>query len=115
MKAQFSISGSFNVAGALRATGKTKKAALHAGGEYLLAEANKDVPYDVGDLEGSGTVQSNEEMAVVSYSAPYAVRLHEHPEYRFEGGRKGKWLEDTLNARHKQIQAVMAAKMKGGF
>jgi hypothetical protein len=115
MKANFSISGSFNVVGAVRASRKTKKAALQAGGEYLLSEANKDVPYDVGELEGSGTVQSNDETAVVSYASPYAVRLHEHPEYNFQGGRKGKWLEDALNARHKQIQAIMAAKVKGGF
>jgi len=30
----------------------------------------------------------------VSYDTPYAARLHEHPEYNFQNGRQGKYLEE---------------------
>jgi hypothetical protein len=33
----------------------------------------------------------------VSYDEPYAVPLHEHPEFEFQGEGEGKWLEKALN------------------
>lgn len=32
----------------------------------------------------------------ISHNTPYAHRLHEHPEYKFQKGRKGKYLTDPL-------------------
>ena len=70
--------------------------------DLLLEVSQKEVPHDTGTLQNSGHVEqasSNKLEAVVGYggmSAPYASRLHEHPEYNFQGGRKGKYLEDPL-------------------
>lgn len=73
--------------------------ALLEAGEALLAQANEIVPLDTGALKGSGEVSVDERklQAAVSYDTPYAVRLHEHPDYRFQRGRCGKWLEKTMN------------------
>jgi hypothetical protein len=67
--------------------------ALH----YLLGEANKIVPLDESTLQSSGavSVDNRQMVGVVSYDTPYAARLHEHPEYNFQRGREGKWLEKT--------------------
>jgi hypothetical protein len=67
--------------------------ALH----YLLGESNKIVPLDESTLQSSGavSVDRGSMKGVVSYDTPYAARLHEHPEYKFQRGREGKWLEKT--------------------
>jgi hypothetical protein len=85
---------------------------LLEGAEYLLEEADRDVPHDTGALQDTGeTSLSPEEMkATVSYDTPYAMRLHEHPGYHFQNGRKGKWLEDAFkNYGAKAFQHVAAA------
>ena len=66
--------------------------------EALLTEANKTVPHDIGDLEKSGDtdIDRTKLIAHVFYDTPYARRLHEHPEYNFNKGRRGKWLELTV-------------------
>jgi hypothetical protein len=71
---------------------------LFAAAEAILTKANDDVPHDQGHLMRSGHVSTNEASleAAVSYNTPYAARLHEHPEYNFQDGRKGKWLEDVV-------------------
>lgn len=78
----------------------TKKAMADAT-EYILQEANKIVPHDEGTLERSGSVDVEETSKGVSgsvfYDTPYAARLHEHPEYNFQNGREGKYLEKTIN------------------
>lgn len=42
---------------------------------------------------GPATFISN---GLISHNTPYAHRLHEHPEYRFQKGRKGKYLTDPI-------------------
>lgn len=71
--------------------------------DMLLSLSQKEVPHDVGTLQNSGHVEYAKDLdepeAIVGYggmSAPYASRLHEHPEYTFQNGRKGKFLEDPL-------------------
>jgi hypothetical protein len=83
---------------------KSVKQALLKTGEHLLQAANEDVPHDEGTLMRSGAVtvtreSGNTAEVAVSYDTPYAARLHEHPEYDFQQGRKGKWLEDTFKSR----------------
>lgn len=72
-------------------------AGLLEAAEALLEEANRTVPFDTGALMRSGESSLDREKLVsaVSYDTPYAVRLHEHPEYRFRRGRRGKWLEQA--------------------
>lgn len=57
-----------------------------------------EVPLDTGMLLTSGSVQpgSDANEKIVGYNKVYAARLHEHPEYRFKNGRKGKYLEDPI-------------------
>jgi len=78
------------------------KFALEECGGDLLKEATKIVPLDKGTLQDSGKVSavkkvsSNEMEISVGYNTPYAARLHEHPEYKFQQGRQGKYLETPL-------------------
>lgn len=77
--------------------------------EYLLDESNKIVPHDKGDLQASGqvSIDPNKLIGSVSYNTPYAIRLHEHPEYKFQKGRQGKWLEKTFKAKKSKVQQYM--------
>lgn len=87
---------------------------LSDGADYLLDEANKDVPHDEGILQASGTVDVDDKRleASVSYDTPYARRLHEHPEYRFHKGRSGKWLENALNNNSSKIRDWIAKSIE---
>lgn len=72
---------------------------LDAGNE-LMRLSQLEVPHDEGTLQNSGTVETDNlgingmKSVIVGYHTPYAARLHEHPEYHFREGRKGKYLED---------------------
>jgi len=73
----------------------SKKSLLDIGNE-ILRLSEKEVPHDKGLLQSSNVaVQGNDEV-VVGYNKKYAARLHEHPEYNFQKGRKGKYLEDPI-------------------
>lgn len=61
-----------------------------------LRLSNFEVPHDLGLLQNSGKVEPRNDGALVGYNKVYAARLHEHPEYNFQKGRKGKYLEDPL-------------------
>lgn len=66
--------------------------------KILQLSANSPfVPHDKGTLAGTGSVQ---ETGIgsrrVGFNTPYAARLHEHPEYRFQKGRQGKFLERPI-------------------
>lgn len=65
-------------------------------GYEVLRLSQVEVPHDKGMLQNSGTVEQIDDVVIVGYHEPYAARLHEHPEYRFRGGRKGKYLEDPI-------------------
>lgn len=62
----------------------------------VLRISQFQVPHDIGTLQNSGFVQDGNDEALVGYNTKYAARLHEHPEYRFRNGRKGKYLEDPI-------------------
>lgn len=87
-------------------------AGLTLGGEALLTLANRTVPHDEGVLEGSGSVAVSGLEGAVGYDTPYAERLHEHPEYDFQGGRRGKWLELTMQESGAQILDVIADQLR---
>lgn len=74
----------------------TNKGLLDAGLEGMRL-TQFEVPHDEGTLQNSGTVEVMPNGDVVlGYHTPYAARLHEHPEYRFQKGRKGKYISDPL-------------------
>ena len=87
-------------------------------GERLLALSAEQVPLDEGTLMGSGSVSTAsrdaEPAAVVSYDTAYAVRLHEHPEYQFQGGRKGKSLEDPAVQNRKELGDIIRQEVLRG-
>lgn len=62
----------------------------------ILRLSSFEVPHDTGMLQSSGGFEPDGENVVVGYNKVYAARLHEHPEYRFQKGRKGKYLEDPI-------------------
>ena len=83
--------------------------------EFLLTEANKNVPHDEGTLERSGAAsveaQSGKRRGAVSYDTPYAVRQHEDMSYRHEKG-EAKWLENTLSRERGKVGEIVAAAIR---
>lgn len=70
---------------------------LFAMAQDIGNESLKQVPLDKGTLEHTLAVDAEGDIAAISYDTPYAVKMHEHPEYHFQRGRKGKYLEDPVN------------------
>lgn len=75
---------------------KSKMVSAMAIGYEIIRLSAFEVPHDKGSLQNSATVQQIGDDVVVGYHEPYAARLHEHPEYRFQKGRKGKYLIDPI-------------------
>ncbi len=95
------IDGGSFLEGVDKLTGKAAVvafSALHAVGEEILRLSEKEVPHDTGALQGSGTMvdQRASGSVLVGYNKPYAARLHEHPEYHFQKGRKSHYLIDPI-------------------
>lgn len=81
-------------------------------GFEVLRLSQFEVPHDEGTLQNSGTVEEVDGNVVVGYHTKYAARLHEHPEYRFGKGRKGKYLEDPIT-KNQQALGIRFAKGMG--
>lgn len=77
-------------------------------GMELLRLSQFEVPHDEGTLQNSGTVEEINGEVVVGYHTKYAARLHEHPEYRFQKGRKGKYLEDPIKRNERALNVKFA-------
>lgn len=75
---------------------KFNKQALNDVANEVLRLSSFEVPLDTGNLMGSGSVQEQGEEFIVGYNTVYAARLHENPQYNFNNGRKGKYLEDPI-------------------
>lgn len=99
-----------------------RKVAQQEAGDELLRLSTAEVPHDKGTLQGSGHTEEDGDDILVGFggsAAPYAARLHEHPEYRFQKGRKGKYLEDplvrNLKVLKEHIEAGWNNAMQGGM
>lgn len=79
-------------------------------GLEILKLSSKEVPLDTGKLMFSGMVDTAPKTPKgtvdVGYHTPYALRLHEHPEYKFQRGRKGKYLEDPIKSNLSRFQKI---------
>lgn len=111
---QFQIDMSEVTAGLTRLAAKAeeaKGAAALAVAYEIIRLSSFEVPHDKGTLQNSATVQVIQGEIILGYHTPYAARLHEHPEYRFQKGRKGRYLVDPIikNA------AVLGLKMGEDF
>lgn len=102
----------------LRDTGPDLVTAL-AEGETLAAHrlgalSAAEAPLDIGTLIESQSVvpaETPEDGAAVMYDTPYAAKLHEHPEYNFQGGRKGKYLEDPAVEHRDELGKIIAKRV----
>jgi hypothetical protein len=74
-----------------------------------------EVPHDKGLLQSSGSIEQEGEGFIAGYNKTYASRLHEHPEYRFQKGRKGKYLEDPIKNNLKVLLNYFGEKLKQGL
>ena len=74
-----------------------------------------EVPHDKGGLQNSATVQDEGDDVIAGYNKEYAARLHEHPEYRFQKGRKGKYLEDPIKRNAGVLNHFLGESAKADF
>lgn len=89
--------------------------ALRDASEFVLEESNRTVPIEEGTLERSGSTDVDGHEASIFYDTPYAVRLHENPQYHFQHGRRGKWLSLTLGEQRDRLQRFFGERMKAAF
>lgn len=78
---------------------------VKAAAEDVLRRAQMHVPLDVGTLMGTGKVSVDGSEASVSYNTVYAAKLHQHPEYNFQGQGEGRWLQNAVEDRETDLKA----------
>ena|SRR3990172_7422918 len=85
--------------------------------EDILRRSQQEVPLDKGTLQNSGHTEHQGEESLVGYGGKaqaYAAYLHEHPGFRFQHGRKGKYLEDPIKknlAHYREIYGTIFAEV----
>ena len=84
--------------------------------EFLLEEADRDVPLEIGTLERSGKASVDEVKleGAVSYDGPYARRQHEDLNLRHANGRRAKWLQANLTEKHDALNELIAKGIREG-
>ena len=77
-------------------------------------KSNEQVPFDVGTLSDSWYVRplTSKIGFAMGYTEPYAARLHEHPEYKFQNGRKAKYLEQPIEENLGDWKGNFLAKLR---
>lgn len=88
------------------------KKARAAVGDELLRLSQKEVPHDEGTLANTGISEEQGDDHIVAYNTPYAARLHEHPEYSFQKGRKGKYLEEPIKRNQTPFGQIFGMEFK---
>lgn len=90
---------------------------LFLGASHIHGEALDETPLDEGTLSQTSGVDVDEgnHQASIYYTQKYAVRLHEHPEYNFQRGRKGKYLEDPFLREYDTAQEIIANEVRRAF
>lgn len=84
--------------------------------DELLRLSSFEVPHDTGMLQSSGSIEPvSDDEIIVGYNKVYAARLHEHPEYRFQKGRKGKYLEDPLKMNISVFEEFLQSQVGGAL
>lgn len=101
------------------ATERGKIKGLRLAGRHVLTVANRQVPHEQGDLERDGgvTVDEGSMQAVISYgrradTADYAVAQHERLDYKHDGGRNAKFLENAMNSERDASAAIIQQAIK---
>lgn len=84
--------------------------------EYILQETNKIAPINEGTLIRSGNIDvesTPKPKGSIYYDTPYAIRLHENPQYNFQNNREGKYLENTIKNEKNAVQNFLKRKLEG--
>jgi len=98
----------------LKARMMQRKATMDVASEVLRL-STFEVPHDKGLLQASGAIERDGDNAIVGFNKVYAARLHEHPEYRFQKGRKGKYLEDPIKHNLRVFVKFIKQAVEGGI
>jgi len=106
-----------------RASDKGVKRALYAMANSLLADSREQVPLDKSTLMKSGFVdQDHPNETLVVYNIKYASYQHEgvrrdgtYKIKAWQGGRKGKYLEDPLHNKHAKYMKIYKEELAGGI
>lgn len=89
--------------------------ALFEVGAEILRLAAPETPHDKGILQSSQAIEPESGGYVIGYNKEYAARLHEHPEYNFQKGRKGKYLEDPIKNNVRVFLEYLGEKLQKGL
>lgn len=87
------------------------KRGLRKAGDRVVEGASRSVPYELGELSNSATVDADENFAVISYDTVYAARMHENPQFNFQGGREAGWLDRELLAMMDEFPQIMSVSI----
>lgn len=93
-------------------TNDKRQQAVHDVASEVLRLSQREVPHDKGGLQNSGFVEDRQDESIVGYNKVYAAKLHEHPEYKFQKGRKGKFLEDPIKTNVAQFKRYFDSMFK---
>ena len=88
---------------------------VNAAAEHLAGTALAVTPLETGRLRGSQAVHhgsAGSPVAEVTYSAPYAVIVHEKPARRTTAGTMHKYLERPFNAERTAMLALVSAAVR---
>lgn len=85
--------------------------------EAILDASNQVVPFESGELMGTGAVDfdTGEMTAHVLYDTVYAARLHQNPKFNFQNGRRGKFLKSAAQGAARYAEELIGEGLKGRF
>ena len=80
---------------------------LILGANLIFREAQKHVPWDLGNLSGSGYVRRTRQglkpTVEIGYESNYALAVHENVGANFQRpGATAKWLENAVNEKREE-------------
>lgn len=91
-------------------------AAVREAAEATLARSNELVPVDSGELRDSGTVTVEETStgatATITYSAGYAMQVHEDIAAHHPHGGRAKFLETALREAGPELAEALVERFK---
>lgn len=81
--------------------------------DEIMRLSQFEVPHDTGRLQNSGHVEQRGQLAaIIGYNTVYAARLHENPQFHFQKGRKGKYLEDPIKNNFRVLRQFILDSVK---
>ncbi|MEV4078953.1 hypothetical protein AB0J43_01500 [Nonomuraea fuscirosea] len=87
---------------------------LRQAAEHVLTMTQPKVPWQVGDLERSGSTAVDESAleGVISFDSPYAVAQHEQLDWEHPIKGEPKYLETTLYEEAQVARAIIAKAVR---